>query len=323
MVVFYNKTDFTIKVEVLELFVPASFLLYVIMLKNDRGDEMAIRIDGKALAQKMQSELADKVSLLKAEKGVVPGLVVILVGDDPASHIYVRNKERAAEKAGFYSETVRLSDDISQEELLAIVDKYNHDDRFHGILVQLPLPAHIDEDSVVLAIDPDKDVDGFHHVNTGRLWSGQPMMVPCTPAGIMKMFEVYGISLEGKNAVVVGRSNIVGKPMAALLLEANATVTSTHSKTCHLSEITHKADILVVAIGKANFITADYVKNGAVVIDVGMNRDADGKLAGDVDFASVEPKASYITPVPGGVGPMTITMLLEQTYEAARRSLDH
>lgn len=278
-------------------------------------------IDGKGLAQKMQAELAEKVARLKEKEGLVPGLVVILVGADSASQIYVKNKERSATKAGFYSETVRLSADISQEQLLEVVDQYNRNSRFHGILVQLPLPDHIDEEEVVLAIDPNKDVDGFHHVNTGRLWSGKPAMIPCTPAGIMKMFEVYGVDLEGKNAVVVGRSNIVGKPMAALLLEADATVTSTHSRTKNLVDITKTADILVVAIGRSKFITADYVKPGAVVIDVGMNRDENGKLSGDVDFEAVEPIADLITPVPGGVGPMTITMLLEQTYEAALRTL--
>lgn len=282
---------------------------------------MARLIDGKGLAQKMQAELAEKVANLREKEGVVPGLVVILVGENPASQIYVRNKERSAEKAGFFSETVRLSEDTTQEELLDTVEQYNQDSRFHGILVQLPLPDHIDEEKVVLAIDPDKDVDGFHHVNTGRLWSGKPAMIPCTPAGIMKMFEVYGVELEGKNAVVVGRSNIVGKPMAALLLEANATVTSTHSRTKDLSNITRTADVLVVAIGSSKFITADYVKPGAVVIDVGMNRDDEGKLSGDVDFDAVEPLADLITPVPGGVGPMTITMLLEQTYEAALKTV--
>lgn len=282
---------------------------------------MAQLMDGKALAQDMQATLSEKVAQLKADANVVPGLVVILVGDDPASNIYVKNKERSAKKAGFYSETVRLSQDISQKDLLDVVEQYNQDSRFHGILVQLPLPEHIDEEEVVLAIDPDKDVDGFHHVNTGRLWSGNKAMVPCTPAGIMKLLETYDVGLEGKNAVVVGRSNIVGKPMAALLLESDATVTSTHSRTRDLAAITKTADILVVAIGRSKFITADYVKPGAVVIDVGMNRDEKGKLSGDVDFEAVEPLVSKITPVPGGVGPMTITMLLEQTYQAALKQL--
>lgn len=282
---------------------------------------MAQLMDGKVLAQDMQAVLSEKVAQLKAETSIVPGLVVILVGDDPASNIYVKNKERSAKKAGFYSETIRLSKDISQKDLLDVVEQYNQDSRFHGILVQLPLPKHIDEEEVVLAINPDKDVDGFHHVNTGRLWSGNKAMVPCTPAGIMKLLETYDVSLEGKNAVVVGRSNIVGKPMAALLLEADATVTSTHSRTRDLAAITKTADILVVAIGRSKFITADYVKSGAVVIDVGMNRDEEGKLSGDVDFETVEPLVAKITPVPGGVGPMTITMLLEQTYQAALKQL--
>lgn len=280
---------------------------------------MARLIDGKLLAQKMQSDLAQKVAQLELEKGLVPGLVVILVGEDPASQIYVRHKERSAKQAGFYSETVRLPETISQQELLDLVEQYNHDARFHGILVQLPLPDHIDEEAVVLAIDPNKDVDGFHPVNTGRLWAGQPAMLPCTPAGIMALFEHYNIDLEGKHAVIIGRSNIVGKPMAAMLLAANATVTMTHSRTKQLKTITQQADILIVAIGCSRLITADHVKPGAVVIDVGMNRDEQGKLSGDVDFASLEPLVDWITPVPGGVGPMTITMLLEQTYQAARR----
>ncbi len=278
-------------------------------------------IDGKALAKKMQGQLAEKVAQLKAQHGIVPGLVVILVGDNPASQVYVRNKERSALAAGFTSETVRLSDSISQEELLAVIEKYNQDPAFHGILVQLPLPSHINDKRVILAIDPKKDVDGFHPMNTGHLWSGRPLMVPCTPAGIMEMFREYQIDLEGKNAVIVGRSNIVGKPMAQLLLDKNATVTLTHSRTRHLARVCKRADVLIVAIGQGNFVTKDYVKEGAVVIDVGMNRDDNGKLIGDVKFDEVAELASLITPVPGGVGPMTITMLLEQTYQAALRSV--
>ncbi|WP_019784989.1 bifunctional methylenetetrahydrofolate dehydrogenase/methenyltetrahydrofolate cyclohydrolase [Streptococcus sobrinus] len=278
-------------------------------------------IDGKALAKKMQGQLAEKVAQLKAQHGIVPGLVVILVGDNPASQVYVRNKERSALAAGFTSETVRLSDSISQEELLAVIEKYNQDPAFHGILVQLPLPSHINDKRVILAIDPKKDVDGFHPMNTGHLWSGRPLMVPCTPAGIMEMFREYQVDLEGKNAVIVGRSNIVGKPMAQLLLDKNATVTLTHSRTRHLARVCKRADILIVAIGQGNFVTKDYVKEGAVVIDVGMNRDDNGKLIGDVKFDEVAELASLITPVPGGVGPMTITMLLEQTYQAALRSV--
>lgn len=278
-------------------------------------------IDGKALAKKMQGQLAEKVAQLKAQHGIVPGLVVILVGDNPASQVYVRNKERSALAAGFTSETVRLSDSISQEELLAVIEKYNQDPAFHGILVQLPLPSHINDKRVILAIDPKKDVDGFHPMNTGHLWSGRPLMVPCTPAGIMEMFREYQVDLEGKNAVIVGRSNIVGKPMAQLLLDKNATVTLTHSRTRHLARVCKRADVLIVAIGQGNFVTKDYVKEGAVVIDVGMNRDDNGKLIGDVKFDEVAELASLITPVPGGAGPMTITMLLEQTYQAALRSV--
>ena len=278
-------------------------------------------IDGKALAVKLQGELAEKTARLKAETGQVPGLVVILVGENPASQVYVRNKERSALAAGFRSEVVRVPESISQEDLLALIDRYNQDPLWHGILVQLPLPAHIDDEAVLLAIDPNKDVDGFHPLNMGHLWAGNPVMVPSTPAGIMEMFREYGIDIEGKSAVVIGRSNIVGKPMAQLLLAKNATVTLTHSRTHHLAKIARKADILVVAIGRAKFVTADFVKEGAVVIDVGMNRDENGKLCGDVDYEQVAPLASHITPVPGGVGPMTITMLMSQTYEAAVRAL--
>lgn len=282
---------------------------------------MAILIDGKALAAKLQGELAEKTARLTEETGVVPGLVVIIVGENPASQVYVRNKERSAIAAGFRSEIVRLPETIQQHELLELIEQYNQDPLWHGILVQLPLPKHIDDEAVLLAIDPAKDVDGFHPLNMGRLWAGNPVMVPSTPAGIMEMFKEYGIELEGKRAVVIGRSNIVGKPMAQLLLAKNATVTLTHSRTHHLAKIAKTADILVVAIGRAKFVTADFVKEGAVVIDVGMNRDEDGKLCGDVDFDAVSPIASHLTPVPGGVGPMTITMLMEQTYEAAVRSV--
>ncbi|MFA1314496.1 bifunctional methylenetetrahydrofolate dehydrogenase/methenyltetrahydrofolate cyclohydrolase [Streptococcus dysgalactiae] len=278
-------------------------------------------MDGKALAQKMQSELTIKVQQLKQEKGIVPGLVVILVGDNPASQVYVRNKERAALAAGFKSETVRLSESICQEELIAIIERYNEDDTIHGILVQLPLPNHINDKKIILAIDPKKDVDGFHPMNTGHLWSGRPLMVPCTPAGIVEMLREYEVDLEGKHAVIIGRSNIVGKPMAQLLLDKNATVTLTHSRTRHLEDVCRHADVLIVAIGQGHFVTKDFVKEGAVVIDVGMNRDDNGKLIGDVAFDEVSQVASKITPVPGGVGPLTITMLLEQTYQAALRSV--
>ncbi|AWL25485.1 MULTISPECIES: bifunctional methylenetetrahydrofolate dehydrogenase/methenyltetrahydrofolate cyclohydrolase [Streptococcus] len=277
-------------------------------------------IDGKALGVKMQAALAEKTARLKEEKGLVPGLVVILVGENPASQVYVRNKERSALAAGFKSEVVRVPDTISESDLLDLIERYNQDDEWHGILVQLPLPAHISEEKVLLAIDPDKDVDGFHPTNMGKFWSGHPVMIPSTPAGIMEMFKEYQIELEGKSALVIGRSNIVGKPMAQLLLDANATVTIAHSRTKNLPDLARQADILVVAIGRGHFVTKEFVKPGAVVIDVGMNRDENGKLIGDVKYDEVSEVASYITPVPGGVGPMTITMLMEQTYEACVRS---
>ncbi|CYU99977.1 bifunctional methylenetetrahydrofolate dehydrogenase/methenyltetrahydrofolate cyclohydrolase [Streptococcus suis] len=277
-------------------------------------------IDGKALGVKMQAALAEKTARLKEEKGLVPGLVVILVGENPASQVYVRNKERSALATGFKSEVVRVPDTITESDLLDLIERYNQDDEWHGILVQLPLPAHISEEKVLLAIDPDKDVDGFHPTNMGKFWSGHPVMIPSTPAGIMEMFKEYQIELEGKSALVIGRSNIVGKPMAQLLLDANATVTIAHSRTKNLPELARQADILVVAIGRGHFVTKEFVKPGAVVIDVGMNRDENGKLIGDVKYDEVSEVASYITPVPGGVGPMTITMLMEQTYEACVRS---
>lgn len=277
-------------------------------------------IDGKALADKMAVELKAKVDDLKSA-GVTPGLVVILVGENPASQVYVRNKERRATAAGFNSEVIRLSEDTTETALLELIAQLNQDDKWHGILVQLPLPAHISEEKILLAIDPDKDVDGFHPTNMGRLWSGNPVMIPSTPAGIMVMLETYGVEVAGKNALVIGRSNIVGKPMAQMLLDQHATVTIAHSRTQNLPELAKQADILVVAIGRGNFVTAEFVKPGAVVIDVGMNRDDNGKLIGDVKFDEVEPIASLMTPAPGGVGPMTITMLMEQTYEAAKRTL--
>ncbi|WP_368651365.1 bifunctional methylenetetrahydrofolate dehydrogenase/methenyltetrahydrofolate cyclohydrolase [Lactococcus raffinolactis] len=277
-------------------------------------------IDGKALADKMAVELKAKVDDLKSAD-VTPGLVVILVGENPASQVYVRNKERRATAAGFNSEVIRLSEDTTETALLELIAQLNQDNKWHGILVQLPLPAHISEEKILLAIDPDKDVDGFHPTNMGRLWSGNPVMIPSTPAGIMVMLETYGVEVAGKNALVIGRSNIVGKPMAQMLLDQHATVTIAHSRTQNLPELAKQADILVVAIGRGNFVTAEFVKPGAVVIDVGMNRDDNGKLIGDVKFDEVEPIASLMTPVPGGVGPMTITMLMEQTYEAAKRTL--
>ena len=278
-------------------------------------------IDGKALAAKMQAELKVKVDKLK-EADNVPGLAVILVGEDPASQIYVRNKARQATAIGLNSSVVRLPETVSEQELLDLIEQYNQSEQWHGILVQLPLPEHISEEKVLLAIDPEKDVDGFHPMNMGRLWSGNPLMIPSTPAGIMEMFREYDVELSGKRAVVIGRSNIVGKPMAQLLMMADATVTIAHSKTENLRELTKEADVLVVAIGRDRMIKAEDVKEGAVVIDVGMNRDEDGKLHGDVDFDEVKDVASLITPGPGGVGPMTITMLMEQTVRAASRKMN-
>ena len=279
---------------------------------------MSTVINGRELADQMQAEIQKDVEKM-TQQGIQPGLVVLLVGENPASQTYVRNKERAAAKIGILSKVEKLPETISEEELLAEIDKYNQDSRFHSILVQLPLPKHIDEEKILLAIDPKKDVDGFHPMNLGRLFVGKPEMIPCTPYGIMKMFEAYDIDLTGKRAVVIGRSNIVGKPMAQLLLMKNATVTIAHSKTEHLAEVAKEADILVVAIGRGHFVTKEFVKPGAVVIDVGMNRNQEGKLIGDVAFDEVSEIASYITPVPKGVGPMTITMLMYQTVEAAKK----
>lgn len=280
---------------------------------------MSTLINGRELADKMQLEIKKEVEEL-AKSGIHPGLVVLLVGENPASQTYVKNKDLAAERIGIHSVVNRLPETITEEELLTIIEKYNQDPEFHGILVQLPLPKHIDEDKVLMAIDPNKDVDGFHPMNLGKLFVGNPVMIPCTPYGIMKMFEAYDISLEGKNAVVIGRSNIVGKPMAHLMMMENATVTIAHSRTKNLPELAREADILVVAIGRGHFVTKEFVKPGAVVIDVGMNRDGAGKLIGDVKFDEVEEIASYITPVPKGVGPMTITMLMYQTVQAAKKS---
>lgn len=281
---------------------------------------MGILINGKELAEKMQADLTAETALLK-EQGIVPGLVVLLVGEDKASQTYVRNKELAAARIGIRSKVEHYPESITEEELLSEIDKYNQDPDFHGILVQLPLPKQIDEEKVLLAIRPEKDVDGFHPINLGKLFAGVPDRIPCTPYGIMKMFEAYDIPLEGKNALVIGRSNIVGKPMAHLLLGKNATVTIAHSKTQNLPALARQADILVVAIGRGHFVTKEFVKEGAVVIDIGMNRDEAGKLIGDVKFAEVEPIASYITPVPRGVGPMTITMLMAQTLAAAKETV--
>ncbi len=278
---------------------------------------MAKIIDGKAISAQIRSEIRDEI----ASGSVKPGLAVILVGNDPASAVYVRNKKKACEEVGIYSESYELDETTTQDELLALIDKLNKKEDIHGILVQLPLPAQIDENAVILAIDPAKDVDAFHPYNVGRIMTGDYAYLPCTPAGVMMLLERSGISVSGKKCVVVGRSNIVGKPQAMLLLHANGTVTICHSRTADLAKECREADILVVAIGKADFITGDMVKDGAVVIDVGMNRKEDGKLTGDVDFASVEPKASYITPVPGGVGPMTITTLMKNTLTAAKAAI--
>ncbi len=275
-------------------------------------------IDGKAIAAVIREEIRREAEALIAQ-GVPPGLAVIIVGEDSASKVYVRNKIKACAEAGFYSESHALPENTTEEELLALIERLNLDSNIHGILVQLPLPRHLDENKVILAIDPKKDVDAFHMQNVGKIMLGQYDFLPCTPAGVMKLLEYSGISVAGKDCVVVGRSNIVGKPQAMLLLHANATVQICHSKTKNLAEKTAAADILVVAIGKAKFITGDMIKEGAVVIDVGMDRDENGKLCGDVDFDSCFGKASAITPVPGGVGPMTITMLLQNTLTAAKK----
>lgn len=275
-------------------------------------------INGRELADRMQAQIKEEVQELE-KKGIRPGLVVLLVGENQASQTYVKNKDLAAAKIGIRSKIERLPETISEADLLTVIEQYNQDAYYHGILVQLPLPKHIDEEKVLLAVDPNKDVDGFHPMNMGHLFIGEPTMIPCTPYGIMKMFEAYNIDLEGKRAVVIGRSNIVGKPMAQLMMMKNATVTIAHSRTVDLPAVAREADILVVAIGRGHFVTKEFVKPGAVVIDVGMNRDANGKLIGDVKFDEVAPIASFITPVPKGVGPMTITMLMYQTVEAAKK----
>ena len=282
---------------------------------------MAQIIDGKKISAEIRAEIKEKTLAFEAKNGFRPGLAVIIVGADPASQVYVRNKRRACEEVGFYSEAYELPEDTTQSELIELVDKLNRDPNIHGILCQLPLPRHLDENEVILRIDPKKDVDAFHPYNVGKIMIGDYDFLPCTPAGVMALLDRSGIEIKGKECVVVGRSNIVGKPQAMLLLHAHGTVTVCHSRTKNLAEVCRRADILIAAIGKADFFTADMVKEGAVVIDVGMNRRADGKLTGDVDFASVEPKASYITPVPGGVGPMTITMLMQNTLTAAERTL--
>jgi len=276
-------------------------------------------LDGNALAQKLRADFKTRAEALAA-KGTRPGLAVILVGEDPASAVYVRNKVAACEKASFHSEKIVYPADVAQAVVLAKIAELNADKSIHGILVQLPLPKHFDSDLVLEAIAPEKDVDGFHAENVGALMQGQPRFIPCTPYGVTKFFEEAGVNLKGAEAVVIGRSNIVGKPMAMLLLQAGATVTVCHSQTKDLTFHTKRADVLVAAVGRPKFVTADMVKPGAVVIDVGINRLDDGKLCGDVDFDGVKEVAGAITPVPGGVGPMTITMLLANTLEAAERS---
>ena len=276
-------------------------------------------IDGKALAQGIRERIAKDVVELHARTGIRPGLAAILVGDDPASKLYVKNKQKACDAAGIYVDEHKLPASTNQAELLALIEKVNADPKVHGILVQLPLPKQIDSKVILDAVSPLKDADGFHPYNMGRLVEGTARVTPCTPKGIMKMIESTGVAIEGKRAVVVGRSNIVGKPTALLLMHRNATVTVCHSKTRDLPAVCREAEILVVAIGKARFLTGDMVRAGAVVVDVGVNRLADGTFVGDVDFGPVHERASWISPVPGGVGPMTIAMLLENTLESAKR----
>lgn len=282
---------------------------------------MAVIIDGKAVSQNLREEIAKERALFEKNTGINPGLAVIIVGSDPASQVYVRNKGKACEQVGFYSEIHELDEDTTEEQLLELVHSLNKNDKIHGILVQSPLPKHLDEALIVNNIDYNKDVDAFHPVNVGKIMIGDYHFLPCTPAGVMELLKAYDIDVCGKNVVVVGRSNIVGKPQAMLMLHSNATVTVCHSRTKNLSEITRNADVVVMAIGKAKFLKAADIKEGAVVIDVGMDRDENGKLCGDVDFEDCKDKASYITPVPGGVGPMTITMLLKNTLTAAKNSV--
>ena len=281
-------------------------------------------ISGKELSAKLKAEMAERVATFPAEYGRVPHLVVILVGEDPGSVSYVKGKAKASAEVGIRNTTIRRPDTITEDELLGMIAELNADDGVDGILVQLPLPKHIDEDKIIAAIDKSKDVDGFHPLNVAALWQKQPCTLPCTPKGIIKMLKSAGVEISGREAVVIGRSNIVGLPVSKLLLDENATVTIAHSRTKNLGEVTRRADILVVAIGRPKFVKADMVKEGAVVIDVGVNRDPEaGQLCGDVDFAAIEPKASVITPVPGGVGPMTICCLMENTIECFLRRIKH
>ena len=286
-----------------------------------RSQIMAKIIDGKAISAQIRNEIKAETEEFAAKNGFRPGLAVIIVGDDAASQVYVRNKRRACEEVGFYSEAYELPASTTQEELNALVDKLNADDKIHGILCQLPLPRHLDENEVILRIDPKKDVDAFHPINVGKIMIGDYDFLPCTPAGVMELLKRSGIEIQGKECVVVGRSNIVGKPQAMLLLHANGTVTVCHSRTKNLAEVCRRADILVAAIGKPKFVGADMVKPGAVVVDVGINRMDDGKICGDVDYDAVIEKVGAITPVPGGVGPMTITMLLKNTLLASKQEI--
>jgi methylenetetrahydrofolate dehydrogenase (NADP+)/methenyltetrahydrofolate cyclohydrolase len=276
-------------------------------------------IDGRALALQVREGLATESAAVLSKTGMKPGLATILVGDDPASHLYVKSKQKACDAAGIYIDDHKLPASTTQAELLALIEKKNADPKIHGILVQLPLPKHVDSKVVLEAVSPDKDADGFHPYNFGRLVEGHPVFEACTPKGVIKMIESTGVSIEGKRAVVLGRSNIVGKPLALMLLQRNATVTICHSKTKDLPSVCREAELLLVAIGKAKFVTSDMVREGAVVIDVGTNRLPDGKVVGDVDFEPVSQKAGWISPVPGGVGPMTIVMLLDNTVESAKR----
>ncbi|AJH17823.1 bifunctional methylenetetrahydrofolate dehydrogenase/methenyltetrahydrofolate cyclohydrolase FolD [Bacillus mycoides] len=280
---------------------------------------VAVIIKGNEVAEKKRAQLKEKVVKLK-EQGIVPGLAVILVGEDPASRSYVKGKEKGCEQVGIYSELIELPETITEERLLAEIDRLNGDDRINGILVQLPLPKHIEEKAIIERISPEKDVDGFHPISVGRMMTGQDTFLPCTPHGILELVKETNLDISGKHVVVIGRSNIVGKPVGQLFLNENATVTYCHSKTQNIKELSKLADILIVAVGRPKMVTADYIKEGAVVIDVGVNRLETGKLCGDVDFDNVLDVAGYITPVPKGVGPMTITMLLHNTVESAKRA---
>ncbi|WP_445290959.1 bifunctional methylenetetrahydrofolate dehydrogenase/methenyltetrahydrofolate cyclohydrolase FolD [Bacillus cereus] len=280
---------------------------------------VAVIIKGNEVAEKKRAQLTEEVVKLK-EQGIVPGLAVILVGEDPASRSYVKGKEKGCEQVGIYSELIELPETITEERLLAEIDRLNGDDRINGILVQLPLPKHIEEKAIIERISPEKDVDGFHPISVGRMMTGQDTFLPCTPHGIVELVKETNLDISGKHVVVIGRSNIVGKPVGQLFLNENATVTYCHSKTQNMKELSKLADILIVAVGRPKMITADYIKEGAVVIDVGVNRLETGKLCGDVDFDNVLDVAGYITPVPKGVGPMTITMLLHNTVESAKRA---